>query len=76
MFEVDTDGSTATTSDDSLSQFVRIVDNGDGNVDELQIDADGGGDNYAFTAAIFDAGSMVRMVFQDDGAESTANVSV
>lgn len=35
-----------------------------------------GSDNYSITAAVFDAGSMVRVVFQDDGLENTVNVSV
>ena len=79
LFQVDNDGSTATTADDSLDQFVRVVDNGSGNVDALQIDQDGGGDNFSLTVAVFDAGAAgdaVRIAFDDDGAAGTSNVTV
>ena len=69
----------ATTDDDSLDQFVRIVDNGAGNVDELQIDADGGGNNFNQAVALFDAGgfgNLVRIVFNDDGATNSSDLSV
>ncbi len=79
LFQVDNDGSTATTADDSLDQFVRVVDNGSGNVDALQIDQDGGGDNFSLTVAVFDAGASgdaVRIAFDDDGAAGASNVTV
>lgn len=79
LFEVDTDMSTATTDDDSLDQFVRIVDNGAGNNDELQIDANGGGDNFNQTVALFDSGAVsdiVRIAFNDDGATNTSDLAV
>jgi hypothetical protein len=79
LFEVDTDMSTASTDDDSLDQFVRVVDNGAGNADELQIDADGGGNNFNQTIALFDAGGigdLVRIIFNDDGGTNTSDVAV
>ncbi|MEM8743696.1 MAG: M10 family metallopeptidase C-terminal domain-containing protein, partial [Pseudomonadota bacterium] len=79
LFSVDDDGSTATTDDDDLSSFVRVVDNGSGAVDALQIDQDGGGDNYSLTVALFDAGSSgdtVRIAYDEDGSTTTANLTV
>lgn len=74
LFTVYSDGSEGTDQDD-LSDFVRVVENGDGAVDHLQVDVDGGGDSFVNVASI-NADSGVSITYSDDSSAASTNSGV
>jgi hypothetical protein len=62
-------------NNNQLSDFIQLVDQGDGAVDQLQVDVDGGADSFT-TVATLDGDAGVKVVFDDDGTESTDNVFI
>lgn len=74
LFTVYSDGSAGEGQDD-LGDFVRIVDNGDGAVDTLQVDVDGGGDDFVSVASL-NADAGVRITYNDDGTAAPTDSGV
>lgn len=74
LFTVYSDGS-AGEGQDELGDFVRIVDNGDGAVDTLQVDVDGGGDDFVSVASL-NADAGVRITYNDDGSAAPTDSGV
>ena len=72
LFSADGNGGDAVNE---LTDFVQLIENGDGAVDQLQVDVDGGADNFT-TVATLDGDAGVKVVFNDDGTESTDNVFI
>jgi len=75
LFSADGDGSDVDPNNNQLSDFIQLVDQGDGAVDQLQVDVDGGADSFT-TVATLDGDAGVKVVFDDDGTESTDNVFI
>uniref|UniRef100_UPI00307C3768 DUF5801 repeats-in-toxin domain-containing protein n=1 Tax=Anderseniella sp. Alg231-50 TaxID=1922226 RepID=UPI00307C3768 len=71
LFTADIGGGNPAT--DQLSDFVNIVQNGAGVADDLQIDSDGGGDNFV-TVATLDADGGVNILYDDDGTDTSGTV--
>ena len=71
LFTADIGGANPDT--DQLSDFVQIVENGAGAVDELQVDVDGGGDNFQ-TVALLDGNGGVKILFDDNGTDTSGTV--
>ncbi len=74
LFTVYSDGSQGTDQDD-LGDFVRVVENGDGAVDHLQVDVDGGGDSFVSVASL-NADSGVSITYSDDSSAASTNSGV
>ncbi len=77
LFTTDLDSSDGNAGNNSLSEFVQIVDGG-GNA-SLQLDADGGVDNFTTIATLngVGTGDTVTITFNDDdGGTTSANIVV
>ncbi len=68
LFSVDGNGGDQNTDD--LSDFVQLIDNGDGAVDQLQVDVTGGANNFT-TVATLDGDAGVSVIFDDGGVDTT-----
>lgn len=61
--------------DSMLGEFVQLVEQGDGPVDQLQVDVTGGAGEFT-TVVTLDGDAGVRAVFDDNGVETSAQVFI
>jgi len=53
-----------------LSDFVQLVESGDGAADQLRVDVNGGANNFT-TVATLDGDAGVSVIFDDGGVDTT-----
>ncbi len=61
--------------DSVLGEYVQLVEQGDGPVDQLQVDVTGGAGEFT-TVATLDGDANVRAVFDDNGADTSGQVVI
>lgn len=61
--------------DSVLGEYVQLVEQGDGPVDQLQVDVTGGAGEFT-TVATLDGEANVRAVFDDNGADTSGQVVI